>query len=523
MKCPECRTGNIEASKFCRECGGSLSQRCSECGHENLSGDKFCGRCGQEIQVSVDAANFPEQPHGERKQVTALFSDLSGYTAMTEKLDPEDVKDITNRVFGEIAKIINHYAGFIEKYAGDAVMALFGAKSAHEDDPIRAIHAARDIHSVVESISPEYEEKIGQSLIMHTGINTGLVVTGEINHEIGTHGVAGDTINVAARLSGLGQAGEILVGPDRYKQAEGHFDFEALASVVLKGKSESIAIYKALAPKRKPSKVHRSVGLKADLIGRTAEMTRLQEIVARLQKGERSVLSVSGDAGTGKSRLIEEFKNTLDLSRIRWYEGCAYAYCQDIPYFPIVDLLSRLFQIEEHHHPDTIRKNIQSGIVDLTSDKPEIIPYIGKLFGLSYPETEDISPEFWKAQLYESIQEILSVLANRQPAVIILEDLHWADSSTIELVRYLFARFDYPALFIIVHRPGFDPLKKLLLSDPRVFFQAIKLRDFSPADTRHLVGSLLKVDPIPPKLIKWPKNICQWQSKFLPKANPMFF
>ena len=128
----------------------------------------------------------------ERKHVTILFSDLSGYTAMSERLDPEEVKDIMSRIFGDIAQVVAKYEGFIEKFVGDAVMALFGVPKAHEDDPVRAIRAAREIHVLVEALSPELEERVGRPLFMHTGINTGLVVTGEVDMEKGTHGVAGD-------------------------------------------------------------------------------------------------------------------------------------------------------------------------------------------------------------------------------------------------------------------------------------------------------------------------------------------
>jgi class 3 adenylate cyclase/tetratricopeptide (TPR) repeat protein len=505
MKCPKCRTENTDARKFCRECGLSFSQSCSECGYENLIGDKFCGKCGKIIEIPTEAKIPRLQSQGERKHVTALFSDLSGYTAMSEKLDPEEVKEITNRIFGEISKIIGNYDGFIEKYAGDAVMALFGAKTAHEDDPVRAIRAARDIHNIVESISPEYEARIGQPLKMHSGINTGLVVTGEINHAKGTHGVAGDTINIAARLSSLGEAGEILVGPDTFKQAEGYFHFEAFAPVVLKGKTESIEVYKALLPKRIPSKVHRPLGLKAELIGRAAEMAKLQEAVAKLQKGEKVIISISGDAGTGKSRLIEEFKKTLDLSRIRWHEGYAYAYSQSIPYFPITDLLGRLLKIEEQDHPGTLKKKIQSGLIDLTGEKAEIVPYIGNLFALSYPETEDISPEFWKTRLYDAIQEIVTALASKEPTIISLEDLHWADPSTIELVQFLLSRFEYPALFLIIHRPGFELFHKFPSPELQEIYQEIVLHDLSPLESRDMIGSLLKVESIPPDLIQFLK------------------
>ncbi|MGD2187059.1 MAG: adenylate/guanylate cyclase domain-containing protein, partial [Desulfobacterales bacterium] len=200
MKCPDCQFDNREEAVFCLECGAELGIKCPNCEKSLPPRAKFCDTCGQELAQPKEAeAKIPEPAPAkdtpaptpiasERKHVTALFSDLSGYTAMSERLDPEEVKEITAKIFDEVSKIITKYEGFVEKFAGDAVMALFGATEAHEDDPVRAIKAAREIHSLVNSLSPQYEERIEQPLVMHSGINTGLVVTGEIDLEKGTHG-----------------------------------------------------------------------------------------------------------------------------------------------------------------------------------------------------------------------------------------------------------------------------------------------------------------------------------------------
>jgi class 3 adenylate cyclase len=222
MQCPECQFENREGVKFCEDCGAKFELECPACKANIPLGRKFCGDCGYNLTPTKkisgeksEAESLPSSPstkksssdvaplEGERKHVTVLFSDLTGYTVMSEKLDPEEVKEITSRIFGEISKTVDKYDGFIEKYAGDAVMALFGVPRAHEDDPIRAVKAAREIHELVDAVSPEVENRIGQPIAMHTGINTGLVVTGEVDLERGTHGVAGDTINLASRLSNL--------------------------------------------------------------------------------------------------------------------------------------------------------------------------------------------------------------------------------------------------------------------------------------------------------------------------------
>jgi class 3 adenylate cyclase len=200
MRCPKCQLENDERSKFCLECGQRLELECPQCGKILPLLAKFCNQCGQKLEEVAEAEKRVPEADGERKHVTVLFSDLSGYTALSEKLDPEEVKEITSRIFSKISQVVNKYEGFVEKFVGDAVMALFGAQKAHEDDPIRAIKVAREIHELVDAVSTEREKKIGHAISMHTGINTGLVVTGEMSLEKGTHGVAGDTINVAFRL-----------------------------------------------------------------------------------------------------------------------------------------------------------------------------------------------------------------------------------------------------------------------------------------------------------------------------------
>jgi len=239
---------------------------CPECQFENPEDFQFCGKCGHRFGDSAEIDQTATEAEGERKHVTVLFSDLSGYTAMCERLDPEEVKEITGRIFGDIAQVVTKYEGFVEKFIGDAIMALFGVPKAHEDDPVRAIRAAGEIKDLVEALSPQLEEKVGKPLSMHSGINTGLVVTGEVDLEKGTHGIAGDTINLSARFCSLANPGEIVVGLDTFRQAEGHFVFEALEPTRVKGKAEPIQVYKVLSPKERPVTVRRLSGRRAELI-----------------------------------------------------------------------------------------------------------------------------------------------------------------------------------------------------------------------------------------------------------------
>jgi class 3 adenylate cyclase/tetratricopeptide (TPR) repeat protein len=503
MKCQKCQFENPEGAKFCNECGSKLEMTCPKCGKMNPPESKFCNECGQKLEKEEAIERKEPSIEGERKQATVLFSDLSGYTAISERLDPEEVKEIMSQVFGEITSIVNKYDGSIQKFIGDAVVAFFGVPKVHEDDPIRAIRAAKEIHSFVEAMSPRVEQRAGRSLLMHTGINTGLVVTGQVDQDGGTTGVLGDTINLASRLSGLAKAGEILVGSVTYQIGKGHFIFERLEPVQVKGKVEAVQVYRLLSAKEKPLTFHRTFGLRADLIGRKAELAQLQEAVQRLRQGKGTIFSIYGDAGTGKTRLLEEFRGALDLNEIQWREGHAYAYSQNIPYFPLIDLLNRTWQIEEGDSPERVRGKIESGIENLIGKKQDALPYIGSLYSLSYPEIEGVSPEFWRSGLLKAVQAILSALAQRGPTIICLEDIHWADPSSLDLLRSILSEFSYPVLFICAYRLPFSLFTSHQLGAIGKSYQEIKLQDLSASDALDMMESLLKSKTIPQELRKF--------------------
>ena len=535
MKCPKCQIENREGANFCRQCGFKFERTCPSCGHPYPDGFAFCDKCGCHLQPDKPASDkIPENkaspispsPNqhktnqhktakhrtddtaiiGERKHVTVLFSDLTGYTAMSEKLDPEDIKEITSRIFGEVSEIVSKYDGFIEKYAGDAVMAMFGVPTAHEDDPVRAVKAAREIHERVNRISPEIEARTGQPVSMHTGITTGLVVTGDVNMKIGTHGSAGDTINCAARLSSLAKPDEILIDMDTCRQSEGHFECEYFDTAPVKGKSHPVQIHKVLTQRDKPFTIHRLSGMRADLVGRKSEMAELSEAVSNLRKGRGSIFSICGDAGTGKSRLIEDFKATLDLEHIQWIEAHAYAYSQNIPYFPLIDLLSRVLHIEENDPPEKIKEKVETGIVSLVGNQADIVPYVGSLYSLDYPEIAEVSPEFWKSRLQSAVKTILAALARKAPTIFFLEDLHWADPSFVELLRRSYLEIRQPAIVLCVYRPTFFLFTGHQLSSLGTNYHEIQIQGLSPSDAQDMLQSLLKTGSIPPELRRLVQN-----------------
>jgi class 3 adenylate cyclase/tetratricopeptide (TPR) repeat protein len=510
MKCPKCQNENPEEKKYCRKCGASLSLTCPHCGVVVSADDEFCGDCGQSLSRPAPAPEPVLSTDGERKHVTVLFSDLSGYTAMAEKLDPEEVKEITTRIFGKVAQIVSRYDGFVEKYIGDAVVALFGVPTAHEDDHLRSIRAAKEMHEAVNVISPHYEEKIGRRLTFHSGITTGLVVTGEVNLEKGTHGVAGDTINLASRLSGLAKPGEILVGESTYHQSTGAFSFDKLEPVSVKGKAEPVIPYRLVEEKAEATRGLATQGISSPLVGRNAEMAAIKASVNRLLDGQGGILSVIGEAGLGKSRLMAEIRQTFAHENLLWLEGKTLSYGQKMSYWPFREILWHYSGITEDDSDTEAWAKFEAKIVDLfPAESGEILPYLASLIGLEVrgdlgQNLRYLDGAAMGKQIYLSSRRFFERLAQK-PLVLIFEDLHWADESTILLVEHLFPLITRAPLLICgVTRPEAGApalrLRDTAIKDHERRYTEIRLNPLSPTECTDLMNNLLAIENLPSRI-----------------------
>ncbi|MBW2564091.1 MAG: AAA family ATPase, partial [Deltaproteobacteria bacterium] len=242
------------------------------------------------------------------------------------------------------------------------------------------------------------------------------------------------------------------------------------------------------------------------------------EAVEYLHEGKGRIFSISGDAGTGKSRLIEDFKTTLDLREIQWLEGHAYAYTQNIPYFPMIDLLNRVFHIKEGDPVKSVREKLESGIKNLVNNHKDVVPYVGSLYSLSYPEIEEVSPEFWKSRLQESIPAILTALAKRAPTVFFLEDLHWADPSFVELLRLTCLEIRQPAIVLCVYRPIFSLFKSHQVTNIGKLYHEMRLQDLSRSESQEMVQSLLKTEKVPSELQRFIQEKMEGNPFYLEEA-----
>ncbi|MBL7213694.1 MAG: AAA family ATPase [Desulfobacteraceae bacterium] len=508
MKCPRCQDENPEGRKFCRECGAKLSVICRICSFENLPGDKFCGGCGKKLAQAVEKEGVPET-EGERKYVTVLFSDLSGFTSLSEKLDPEDVKEVMSRIFGDVAQIVSNYEGFIEKYIGDAIMAIFGAPKTHEDDPIRAVRAAMEINDLVSSISPEIEEMIGKPVTMHTGINTGLVVMGNVKMEKGTHGVLGDAVNLAARLMNVAMPGEIVIGHSTCRQVEDVFSLEKMAPVRVKGKADPVQPYRVMGLKSEFQPVKRvsRERVMSPIIGRDAELSVLYYCLERLLGGKGSIVTVRGEAGIGKSRLIEESyrnaKKDKKLGQVEWLQGNTLSYGQTISYWPFLEIFRACSGITEEDDETVAWEKLETKIIHMFGNgADEILPYIASLMNLEpkaeYGErTRYLDGDAMGRQIFLASYRFFDALSKSEPVVLIFEDLQWMDGSSAALLEHIMPLVKKrPILILGLYRPdpdtAADRFRQVIDERYRDAYQEIRLAPLRNSDSQNLVRNLLR-------------------------------
>lgn len=454
---------------------------CSACGQINRDGARFCDGCGAAVEAArVDDGGLRD----ERRQVTVLFSDASGYTSLAEHLDPEVVREVMGEVYGTAREIIERYGGRVDKLMGDAVLAVFGDPVAHEDDAERAVRAALDLHVAVREMAPSLEGRVGRSFEMHSGINSGVIVASDSRQDRDS-GPLGDMVNVAARLQSFAGAGEIIVGAETIALVGSTFVLHDLGELQLKGRTGAVGAARVaglagdVAPSRRSG----------DFVGRHEELGILLGAVDRMRDGVSSVVTVRAEAGAGKTRLFEEVHSRLD--DVVWVEGRAYPYTSNVPYAPILDMLGRAAGIDESDTPDDVRSKLESLVDGLVPGDADASAVIAQLFGVH--RGDDIDLEVFGEMLTAALGRLLSATAGRQPTVVCFQDLHWVDPSTAELIRTLAREVSPPRVTIC----NFRPTGEVEIEGAR----RIDLGELSPRQTREQLASLLDDSDPPDELV----------------------
>jgi class 3 adenylate cyclase/tetratricopeptide (TPR) repeat protein len=482
--------------------------RCQKCRFENPEDAKFCMECGSRMKgqhTSTDPI-LPAASDGERRQATVLFSDLSGYTAMTAAMDPEEVKNLMSEIFEGAGAVVEKYEVTVERFFGDEIMVLFGVPEAHEDDPARAIHAAIEIHSLTKIL----EEKNLGALQMHSGINTGLVITGDKYIGKGRHGLTGDTINLAKRLTGLAKPGEILVGSDTYLKAERYFHFQVLEPLTVKGKAEPLSGYKVLDARTTPQTMKQPLSrqISSNMVGRDSELRQLEQFVKDAISGWGGIVTVTGEAGIGKSRLVAEFTARDVLKKTMLLEGRAVSIGRNLPYHPIIHLLKNWMSIVEDDSEASALGKLESVVKNISGkEAEEIIPFVATLMGMKHigrysGRIENIEGEALEKLIFKNIRMLFIHASEHQPLVIVLDDMHWADNSSIELLEVLFRLSrSHPILIVTVFRGGYTETGERILTNlkgnPDLLSADIRLEALDPAMSKTLIHNILKIEGLP--------------------------
>jgi adenylate cyclase len=496
--CTGCGAESPPGFAFCPRCGNRLPRACLACGSECGTDFAFCPRCGVALGPRPTAA--AETPaatsrEADRRQVTVLFADLSGFTRMAERLDPEVVRAFQNALFETFAQAVTRYDGFVEKFVGDAALAVFGAPTAHEDDPERACDAALDMLARCAALSQAWEARLGQSVTLHVGIHTGPVVAGNLGGAAGSaYAVTGDTVNVTARLLAAAPPGTILVSDATHALARHRFAFESTGEVTLRGKAEPVLVHRLLGVLAEPGSARGLgvLGLAAPLIGRADELDQLVAAFDRMQHGRAEVVSLVGEAGTGKSRLIAEFFTRLETDGRLGGTAVRRAACSSLgePTYGVFGALFReAYQVDPSDPLDAARRKLITGLSTLGAREAEaeaIAPVLSYVLGLEGKSQPEVEPEQLQRQIVLAARTLVERRLEQKPLLILVEDVHWADAASVDLMRHVVDQLaDRPVMLLFSHRPETRPP-----AVGRAAQSVIRLAPLSADDTRSLVSGL---------------------------------
>ncbi|MBI6547018.1 MAG: tetratricopeptide repeat protein [Cyanobacteria bacterium NC_groundwater_1444_Ag_S-0.65um_54_12] len=507
MNCPSCAAPAVEGAKFCSQCGAKLAQVCSACQAPVKEGQRFCAQCGAMLQSSGAAAPEPVQranevfsstrqsPEADRRVVTVLFTDVSGFTAMSEKLDPEEVTEIVNNFFKVLTEPIYRYGGVVDKYIGDAIMALFGAPIAHEDDPERAVRAAWEMQVAAKRHAEELEARTGIGLKVRIGLNTGLVVAGTVGgNQRSDYTVMGDTVNLAQRMEANARPGKVLVTSDTYSLAQHAFNFEAFDPIQVKGKAEPVQVYELAGIKARTTKLPEKDEV---VLGRDNEIAKLRGCWETTMNGRPQIISLIGDVGLGKSTLTRQFIRSARYQRaqILWARGLSYE--QQTGYAVVASLLHHWLNLPDHASTQEILDHLPERLGPvLPHDDGRTIALLSHLLGIQFdhPEVKSLSPKQQRMAAFLALNEVLLAQASQVPLLLSLEDMHWADEASLEWIVSLVDRIgaeDESLRLMLLCQSRPDSAFTELPLDEKVDFTQITLRPLAPSETLVIVEALL--------------------------------
>lgn len=479
LECPKCKASNREGRRFCSACGGPLSKACAGCGFENDLGERFCGGCGKALDAAPAAPAPgssaavpspsapaspppPESPDAERRQVTVLFCDLVGSTGLSGRLDPEEMRELLAQYQQACAVVVAHYQGYIARYIGDGLLVYFGYPQAHEDDPQSAVRSALRIIKVIRKLGRKYAST-EVKLAVRIGIATGLVVVGDIGFgdRREQNAIVGETPNLAARLQSLAEPNTVVIANSTHRLVEGLFQYEDLGPQSLKGIAEPVRAFRVFGKSDAPTRFEAAAqrGL-TPIVGREEETAFLLKRWQLALDGEAQVVLLEGEAGIGKSRLLRGFRERIEAvphSRLL-YQGSPYH--QQSAFYCVIDQLERGMRFGRDDRPEEKLAKLEATLRDLGIEVAQGAPLLAGLLSLpaqGYP-APDLTPEQLKRKTLELLAAMVKRMAQQRPVLIVAEDLHWFDPSSIEMLTVLVEQLRACSLLLIgSSRPGAAP------------------------------------------------------------------
>jgi class 3 adenylate cyclase/tetratricopeptide (TPR) repeat protein len=482
-ECVACGHLNRTGARFCAECGAAVGVRCASCGAELADGARFCDTCG----APVAPADAIETVEGARKTVSVVFSDLAGSTAMQEALDPESVRRVMARYYEVMRATVERHGGAVEKFIGDAVLAVFGTPIVREDDALRAVRCAAEMVSELGRLNDELERAWGVRLQMRTGVNTGELV-------ISREGImVGDTMNTAARLEQAAPPGEVLIGESTWRLVRHRISVVELAPLELKGKAAPTRTWRVAAGVPDPDgQTHRQPA-EAPLVGRAEELGRL---AAALQQASDDrvcrLVSIVGSPGLGKSRLAAEFATHAQDGALIVHGHCEPSG-EGNTFLPVAEVVREVAGIGEADPADVVRDKLRAMNPD-DPDRDRLVEAVAGVLGIARPASAQET--FW------ALRRGLEVLARERPLVLVLDDLHWAQPMLLDLVEHLVEWItDVPVLLVALARPELREVREALTIPGRRASDVIELEPLDSGESVALVDGILGEAELPDDLL----------------------
>ncbi len=509
MKCPKCQSENPEGAKFCNECGHNLTPTL-EATSQAFSFTEKLAKIERYLPEGLTEKILAQKDkiEGERRQVTVMFCDMEGFTPMAEKLGPEETYSLMDDVYELLIHKVSDYEGTVNELTGDGIMALFGAPIALENASQRALWSALSIHSAIAKFNDQNNSSM--PIKMRIGVHTGPVVVGTLGNDLRVQFTAvGNTVNLASRMEGLAEAGTTYVTEETYRQTRSRFRFEAIGKKTVKGKKEAIPVYKLLSAKKDVYRFRLDSErmIYSEMVGRDSALDRLELQVMKAINGEGSIVSIIGEAGIGKSRLVAELKKREVMKRVSLFEGRAISIGRNLSFHPIIDLLKQWARIREDDGEATVLGNLEMAVRNVCpEDLYEVLPFLATLMGMKlsgrYAERiKGLEGEALDNLILKSFRELLLRATELTPLVIVLEDMHWADTSSIELMESLFRLTETQnILFVNVFRPGHEETGDRIVETIRERFQAhyveIVLGPLDRRTSEVLISNMLNIGEI---------------------------